>query len=285
MADQPPAANRPSNTTPDDQPTLILPTFSYCESNKSSASVAAPEGKAPSKPHLIENPTIGVERSAEKRFSRLKKFCTSSPSRKVASAVGAIAIAALSGVAGSLAPSLFSSNSGSSTATQRILYAPWIYGDKLSPSLQVAHTIKGTCFTQSAGSMRYDAYRCINDNGILYDPCFSDDSQKFVACPIPSPADITLIRLEKPLPVPDKESPETQVTSSSGVWLVELADGTYCYRIAAASYSPGGMLLTYGCKDGNLYGQLNRGSEKWAIWEQKNSSADLAITSVVKAYT
>jgi hypothetical protein len=283
MAGQPPDVIRSSDTKPDDQPTLILQQLKCGESNEPAEIMDAQEGKPPGKVLRAEDSAIAGSDPTITSFGRVKKFCTSSPSRKAASAASAIMIAALSGIAGTIAPGFL--HSRSSTATQRILYAPWIDGDELSPNLHVARTIKGNCWIQSDETPRRDAYRCLGGDSQIYDPCFSNDSQKAIVCPMPSPEDVTSLRLEKPLPKPGVNPPEDQLPSGSAVWLIDLTDGDDCYRISAASYSAGGMLLTYECKDGNLYGEVNRDSNKWTIWEQKKGSADLTLASIAEAYT
>lgn len=285
MADQLSGVNRSSDAKPDEEPTLILHQLSYSKSDKSTVVGGAQKEESSGEACLAEDPGIASNGPPLRTFGRLKKFCTSSPSRKVASAVSAIMIAALSGIAGTLAPSFIHSQMGRADVTQRVLYAPWIDGDTLSPSLHIARTIKGFCWTQSDSTPRDDAYRCMQNSGWIYDPCFSDDSQKSVVCPTPSPVNVTSIQLGKPLPEPEAASTEGQATSGPTVWLIDLADGDDCYRISAASYSPAGMPLTYTCKNGNLYGELNRTGKTWTIWEQKKGSADLTIASIAKAYT
>jgi hypothetical protein len=281
MTDQPPAVERSSDkTSEDDQPTLILPP----------ASVVVPQHPATTeKPTEREthdgNPALTPTSAAKSKISRLKKFFTSSPSRKVASVAGAIVLAALSGTAGAAASGLFSHAPKSDTATQHIFYVPWSETGSLSEGIHVASTVNGHCWAKSAVSLRFDAYRCFGPNGLIYDPCFVADSERSVACPMPSPTDVTVIRLVKPLPKTDHSPSEVQATPASTVWLVVLADGDSCYAIYADSDTPGGMVLTYWCKEGNLYGNLNSDGAIWTIWEQKNGTADMTLAPVAQAYS
>lgn len=281
MTDQPPTVERSSGkTSEDDQPTLIL---------------SLPGIAKPQHPPAVEeraerdahggNSALTSTSPAKSRISRLKKFFTSSPSRKVASIVGAITLAALSGIAGAAASGLFSQAPKNDSATQHIFYVPWSGTDGLSKGLHVASSVTGYCWTNSTVSLRYDAYRCLGPNNRIYDPCFVADSESSVACPMPSPTDVTVIRLVKPLPRTNHSPSEVQATPASTVWLVVLADGDNCYAIVAMSDTPGGMVLTYACNQGDLYGNLNGGGAIWTIWEQKNGAADMTLAPVARAYS
>jgi hypothetical protein len=281
MTDQPPNTERSSGkTSEDDQPTLILPL----------AGIAGPQHPPTAEERTEretrdENPALTSIPAAKSKISRLKKFFTSSPSRKVASIAGALTLAALSGIAGAAASGLFSQAPKSDTATQHIFYVPWSGAGGLSEGLHVASSVNGHCWTNSTVSLRYDAYRCLGPNNRIYDPCFVADSERSVACPMPSPTDVTVIRLVQPLPKTNHSPSEVQATPASTVWLVVLADGDSCYAIYAMSDTPGGMVLTYACTEGDLYGNLNDGGATWKIWEQKNGAADMTLAPVAQAYS
>ena len=74
-------------------------------------------------------------------------------------------------------------------------------------------------------------------------------------------------------------------TPTSTVWLAVLADGASCYAIYAMADSPGGMSLSYVCKEGDLYGNLNGSGAIWTIWEQKKGAADMTLAPVAEAYS
>lgn len=49
--------------------------------------------------------------------------------------------------------------------------------------------------------------------------------------------------------------------------------------------SPGGMSLTYACKKGELYYNLNSNGTTWTIWEQKTGSAEMTLAPATQAYS
>jgi hypothetical protein len=277
MTDQPPVAGRsPAKRSEDDQPTLVLPLANIMETQHLPAAEVQIEAETPN-----ENAP-----AAETRTSRLKKFFTSTPTRKAASIAGAILLAAFSGIAGAVSPSLFShAPNKSEGATQHIFYVPWSGAGGLSEGIHVANSVSGYCWTTSSISLRYDAYRCLISNKFIYDPCFASYTGTSVACPMPSPTDIIMIKLDRPLPTAKRSPSATQTTPASTVWLVVLADGDRCYAIYAMANAPGGMSLTYTCKDGDLYGNINGGSPIWTIWEQKTGAADMTLAPIAQAYS
>jgi hypothetical protein len=274
MTDHPPVAGRSSDMkSEDDQPTLIMPL----------TGAAGPQHLSTTEEQTKNEAHDSNPSTAKSRVSRLREFLTSSPTRKTA-----VILAAISGVAGTEASGLFSHPAKSENATQHIFCVPWSETGGLSDGIHVRRTVSGYCWTNSSISLRYDAYRCFGPNGFIYDPCFVSDSEKSVACLMPSPTDITLIRLVKPLPDTNHSPSEVQATPTtpaSTVWLVVLADGGMCYAIYAMADAPGGMYLTYTCKEGNLYGNLNGSGATWTIWEQKTGAADMTLAPVAQAYS
>jgi hypothetical protein len=264
----------------DDEPTVILPL----------ASTGKPQHPPIAKESVTReahdaDPVLAPKPTKKNKVNRLKKFFASSPSRKAASIAGAIVLAALSGIVGAGAPGLFSHTPRSETATQHIFFVPWSETGGLSEGIHIASSVKGYCWTNSQVSLRYDAYRCFGPNSLIYDPCFASGSQRSVACPMPSPTNVTVIRLVKPLPEGNNSPAKVQATPTSTVWLVVLADGASCYAIYAMADSPGGMSLSYVCKEGDLYGNLNGSGAIWTIWEQKKGAADMTLAPVAEAYS
>ena len=266
-------------TSEDDKPTLILPAAEIKEPDY------LPAIGGPIKRESHDGDQAHASTPVSKsRIGRLKRFFTSSPSRKAASIAGAVLLASISGVAGA-APTLFSHTAKDRDSTQHIFFLPWSETGNLSGGVHVASSVSGYCWVESQVSPRPDTYRCFGPNSTLYDPCFAADSQKSVACPTPSPIDVTVIRLTRPLPEVQRSSWDMKTGPASAVWLVVLADGDSCYAIYAMTDSPGGMSLSYACKKGDLYGGLNRNGAMWTIWEQRTGAADMTLVPVAQAYS
>lgn len=280
MSYEPPSIKRSvGSMSEDEKPTLILPRASLKEPDQSSPA----DGLIKRESHNGDQVHVSTP-APESRISRLKKFFTSTPSRRVASIFGAVALAVISGAVGA-APTLFNHAPKAQSSTQHIFFLPWSEAGGLSSGLRVSSSVRGYCWTNSQVSSRPDAYRCFGPNAFIYDPCFADDSQKSVACPIPSPADVTVIRLTKPLPEVNPTPWDIKTGPASAVWLAVLANGDSCYAAYVMADSPGGMSLSYSCRKGNLYGDMNRDGATWTIWEQKEGVADMTLAPVVQAYS
>jgi hypothetical protein len=106
----------------------------------------------------------------------------------------------------------------------------------------------GNCWVSSiAEPFREDAFRCTVDNAI-YDPCFQTSQDGFVFCqPNPLAPEAFLIKLTKPLPLPD--APQNK--QSNWAWFVKLADGTYCSPFTGTrpffGAGPDAKVAYYGC--------------------------------------
>lgn len=245
-----------------------------------------PAANAPSEGLAHQGRLTGDQQSREAaknhRLRRVWKWFTGSPSRKVLSALGAIILAAVSGVVGAAAPGWFAS---SSSATQAVVFDPWISPTRISNDIQVAVRVTGSCWEQSEASNRADAYRCM-ENNIIVDPCFANPWTVFgqaspsVACPFPKPNSITVIRLTGPLP--QRISP---AGTTSNVWLIVLPDGESCPLITAGTISPGGLRLNYQCPSGGLYGDPQRAGEIWKIFKLSNGTSDMTLVPIAQAYS
>lgn len=155
------------------------------------------------------------------------------------------------------------STSNTPAATQVIAYTPAI-----SSSTPVQN---GSCWTNSiAAPYREDAWRCAVGNGIS-DPCFQlpVPNLNSLVCGVNphTPSSTFVLKLQKPLPVP--ESPSLAVPSN-WAWLVELQDGTLCSPFTGTRpFAADGESASYGCAPGSfgneilIFGDLNSSSSVW----------------------
>jgi hypothetical protein len=165
-------------------------------------------------------------------------------------------------------------------ATQVIAYEPWAV-NTLAPGIQVASTVKGSCWTSSGVSDRSDAYRCLSGNN-LFDPCFASpyvSSPGQVACPYPSPESVTVINLTKPLPL------QSLPGQQPNPWLLDLANGQQCFSHTGAVIEVGGMPALFSCGPrASLLGKPQRSNRTWTIYYQAQPGSSLTMVPIAKAY-
>jgi hypothetical protein len=105
---------------------------------------------------------------------------------------------------------------------------------------------QGYCWTGSiAVPFRGDAWRCIEENAIS-DPCFTTSDPDAVVCGMnPATGEPGFrLTLTKPLPVPQ---PSQHDTSPENIWLLRLADDTYCTRFTGTRPFLGKSVATFSC--------------------------------------
>jgi hypothetical protein len=165
-------------------------------------------------------------------------------------------------------------------ATQVIAYEPWAVNG-LAPGIQVASTVKGSCWISSGVSDRPDAYRCLTGNNLL-DPCFASQyvsSPGQVACADPSPESVTVINLTKPLP------PAALPGQQPNPWLLDLANGQQCYGFIGSANEVGGMPVRFACSPrANLFGNPQDSNGTWTIFYQARPGSSLRLVPIAKAY-
>jgi hypothetical protein len=168
--------------------------------------------------------------------------------------------------------------------TNVVNYQPWT-ATGLASGISESHSVVGNCWTTSIAVPRNDAYRCMNDNSEIYDPCFASTSpsEGAVACPFPGPSAVTLIRLNQPLP-PSNSTQSGTGDNSALPWLLVLVDGQQCNTITGTTELINGMPSSYSCPNGLLYGNPNRNTSEWTIYYQPNGSQTLTSVSVKSAY-
>jgi len=120
----------------------------------------------------------------------------------------------------------------------------------------------------------------------IVDPCFSnaDVSQSdIVVCPnFPDLATVTEIRLTQPL----NPSTADEDGTDTDPWAVEIVGGADCEIITGATDVVGGRRLNYGCTDQTteLYGDPDRSTPEWTIFEGRQSGAELTPVGILRAW-
>jgi hypothetical protein len=202
------------------------------------------------------------------------------PRKAMWGAVGAVLVAIIGTVAGSLITNALGSHA-SVAPTAEIFYQPWTSAGKISGLVQIGSKTTGYCFTESIAAPRQDAYRCSTHNLIL-DPCFDDPfvfSHHVVVCAYPSPYSVTVMNLTQPLPA-GVSAPTTLLDP----WLIVLPDGEQCRPYTGLGVIVGGLRLNYGCQGGSLYGNVVKSGGVWKIYEQYKGSPQMVLIDIRQAF-
>lgn len=116
-----------------------------------------------------------------------------------------------------------------------------------TPELAPATSAPGLCTENALGLGRADAWRCMTEDDLIYDPCFEMGDTGTVVCgtdPLMGEEGFVL-ELSEPLPEPDSGL-------ISGLWLVQLGDGTICSLSTSGESIPtldDDAIAPYGCAD------------------------------------
>jgi hypothetical protein len=166
------------------------------------------------------------------------------------------------------------------TRTSARIYEPFTASG--APSVHVAQTHRGSCFSGSLASGRRDAWRCISRN-LIYDPCFSSGKVHFVLCPSgPGSASAIKIKLTKGLPTgfANKGKPST-----SGLpWALQTVAGAKCVLATGATNVIQRRRANFFCgthKD-VLWGDPIRRTEPWTIFSAPANAKKLTRKVAIK---
>lgn len=148
-----------------------------------------------------------------------------------------------------------------------------------TPTIAVAQTIKGSCFSGSSAARRRDAWRCMSGNRI-YDPCFSAHQVNFVLCPIGAPA--VKIKLTKPLP--GKFANRRKASTSGLPWALRLTSGATCRFLNGATSLVDHRRADYACGTSKnlLWGSPIRSTEPWTIFSAPFTTKRLTSKVAIK---
>lgn len=155
------------------------------------------------------------------------------------------------------------------------LYRPFAETTKHVP-VTIESTQKGSCNSQSDRIKREDAWHCVSERGVTYDPCFSKrfiDDQK-VVCP-KSPWTGTSVQLELNQRLDEHDMRALDI-SRTMPWAIELVSGEHCLSVAS-NQSIDGLPVNYRCMNGvELLGEAHRCSPVWTILRHDASGTSMA---------
>jgi hypothetical protein len=186
-----------------------------------------------------------------------------------------IAIALLASGCGSTSPATVQQTTTQPQATAVRIYAPFNASE--APTLPIARTVTGYCWTSSNATARTDAWRCMTGNEIL-DPCFAASrAARFVLCPDGGPwsGEVFRMNLSRELPTLEPTRAEPPPTTEPA-WAVELEDGAHCVLLEGTGNIVANLRENYKCTDGvTLYGNANRAAQPWTIFGRHGSAGQL----------
>lgn len=160
--------------------------------------------------------------------------------------------------------------------------------DGLNPDLTVAETEEAVCGFPSADVLdRPDAWDCISESDVVYDPCFENpfvmpDAPGQMACfDSPFSTDVVVLTLTEPLdrdkgmddPAPDADpgpgpgaEPDGDYEPWDLPWALELANGEQCTLFGGTLTVVAGQVAHYGCTGGGMVlGQTDRSEPVWVV--------------------
>jgi hypothetical protein len=115
----------------------------------------------------------------------------------------------------------------------------------------------------------------------IEDPCF--EAGTAVVCPLSGPWGHTAERIALTAPLP--RSAANKAGQWSGVWAMQLGDGTHCTFVSGATGAINGMRLNYECDNRlGLYGDPNRGSQPWTIFGGRMNATELTSQPIAIAW-
>ena len=149
-------------------------------------------------------------------------------------------------VAVALVCGLSMASSATSVRTTTATYSPWSAGGTLKPTVSVAKTVTGSCWTSSIAVDAANAYRCTSAS-YVYDPCFAAPGHhnSTVACAVSPWSDVVVIELTGVLPHLVKRPQNPQL-----VWAERLGNGERCVIDTGTGVSVAGATLNYYCSPG-----------------------------------
>lgn len=143
------------------------------------------------------------------------------------------------------------------------VYDPFA-GGKLAPGLTLTKALRGSCVAGSSATPRAGAWRCFSGNAVL-DPCFAKAGVKWLACPVTTPFDkrVARLNLTKPLPAALANKARPGVGHP---WTIRLTNGTVCAFLTGATIAFHGERVNYGCDRRTfLAGVPDRTTPTWTI--------------------
>ena len=173
---------------------------------------------------------------------------------------------------------------GAGTTSTRIeTVYPWLSHGKLKAGFKVADTVKGTCWTSSIAVSTSNAYRCMTNKSLLYDPCFAPEARTFsqLACMASPWGEVTRFNLTAPIP-----KSALHPNTKPWVWADQLENGVRCIIDTGTGVEVDKVVLNYYCVPGKGWASIP--DEKTGVWTVRYAksyqSAALESERVVTAW-
>lgn len=154
-----------------------------------------------------------------------------------------------------------------------------LYRQDVEINPKIAVEKNAQCGQQSERIKREDAWRCVDEEGGMHDPCFSKpwSAERSVVCPTSPWEPVTLIlNMKTPL---DNSIHELLDMSKTLPWAIELKDGTRCLSVNSNHYYEGN-LVRYQCNNSSvLMDGPHRCTSMWTILQHNQlgvNSAEIA---------
>ena len=166
--------------------------------------------------------------------------------------------------------------SATTARTKIVTVYPWNSQGKLKAGIEIAGTVKGTCWTDSIAVSSSDAYRCMSKS-FIYDPCFAP-AQKVVsqlACMVTPWSKVTRFELTSPIPKGAKHP-----NGGPWVWAYQLANGLRCITETGTGAIVDKVALNYYCVPGKAWASIpDEKVEPWSA-EYARSYQSKTLTTV-----
>ena len=167
----------------------------------------------------------------------------------------------------------------SSTKTKTDTVYPWASNGKLKVGLRVAGSVKGTCWTSSIAVASSDAYRCMTNHSLIYDPCFAPKLKKFtqLACMDAPWSKVTKFDLTAPIPRAAKHP-----NGKPRVWAYQLSKGLGCITATGTGTVVDKVVMNYYCVPGKGWASIpDRKAEPWTVRYAKSPQSKTLETEIV----
>jgi len=196
---------------------------------------------------------------------------------------GAAVVVALVGLGGATAPATTGAAATPTTKTKVETVYPWTSAGKLKAGFTVAGTVKGTCWTSSIAVASSDAYRCMTNKSLIYDPCFAPDVKAVteLACMATPWGKVTRFDLTAPIPKSAKHP-----NGKPWVWADQLGNGVRCLTDEGTGAVIDKVVFNYYCVPGTGWATIpDKKPEPWTVrYAKSDQSTTLESEQVTTAW-
>ena len=152
---------------------------------------------------------------------------------------------------------------GAMAKTRTETVYPFGPNGKLKVGLSFAGSVKGTCWTGSIAVSSSDAYRCMSNHQLIYDPCFAPPTKKVaqLACMLDPWGKLWRFELTSPIAASARHR-----STKPWVWAYVLSNGTRCITDTGTGVEVDKVTLNYYCRLGGGFASLpDKSAEPWTV--------------------